>query len=106
MDSRPDKDPERYAGYVKGAWSGQVRQETDPIGKLSRYIVTAHLHDNDGYSDGHMLPGTGTIPWEKWIPALKRCPRLVSLQAETIPLNYRISVRKLCRTYDELMKLQ
>ena len=105
MDARPDKKMELYAASIKNIWNNNIRQETDPIGKLSAYIVTSHLHDNDGYADGHMLPGTGTIPWEKWIPALKQCPRLVSLQNETMPVNYRISIRKLCQTFDELMKL-
>ena len=106
MDVRPDKKMELYASYVKNNWNNDIRQEPDPIGKLSDYLVTAHLHDNSGYSDAHMLPGTGTAPWDKWIPALKKCPRLVSLQDETSALTYRISIRKLCETFDELMKLQ
>lgn len=106
MDARPDKKMELYASYVKNNWKNNIRQETDPIGKLSDYLVTAHVHDNDGYSDAHMLPGTGTAPWEKWIPALKKCPRLVSLQNETGALAHRVSIRKLCETYDKLMQLQ
>ena len=106
MDSRPDKKIELYASYVKTFWNNAIRQETDPIGKLSEYLVTAHLHDNDGYSDAHMLPGTGTIPWDKWLPALRKCPRIASLQNETIAMDFRISIRKLCETFDELMKIQ
>ena len=101
----PGKDPERYAGYVKGGWGGKVIQEPDPIGKLSAHIVTSHLHDNDGYADGHMLPGAGTVEWEKWIPALKQCPRLVSLQNETSSVAFQISIRKVCETFDRLMQL-
>ena len=52
-----------------------------------------------------MLPGTGTVEWDKWIPALKQCPRLVSLQDETSAVGYQISIRKLCETFDGLMKL-
>ena len=66
--------------------------------------MTAHLHDNDGYSDAHMLPGTGSIEWDKWLPALKRCPRLVSLQNETNAAGHQVSVRKLCETIDALVK--
>ena len=106
MDARPDKKMELYASYVKNNWNNDIRQEPDPIGKLSDYLVTSHLHDNDGYSDAHMLPGTGTAPWDKWIPALKKCPRLVSLQNETGALTHRVSIRKMCETFDKLMKLQ
>ena len=105
MRPAPGKDPERYAGYVTGCWGGKVVQAPDPIGKLSEHIVTAHLHDNDGYGDAHMLPGTGSIEWDRWLPALKRCPRLVSLQNETIAVSHRISIRKLCETMDGLVKL-
>lgn len=105
MRPAPDKKMELYAGYVKNNWGGKVIQEPDPIGKLSPYLVTAHLHDNDGYADGHMLPGTGTVEWDKWIPALKKCPRLVSLQNETSAVIYQISIKKLCETFDGLMKL-
>ena len=106
MYYRPDKKMELYSAYLKNIWKNNIKLEPDPIGKLSEYLVTAHVHDNDGYTDTHMLPGTGTMPSEKWIPALKKCPRLVSLQDETSALTYRISIRKLCATFDELMKLQ
>ena len=106
MRPDPAKKMELYAGYVKNNWGGKIIQEPDPIGKLSDYLVTAHLHDNDGYSDAHMLPGTGTVPWEKWIPALKNCPRFVSLQSETSAVKYWISVRKMCEVFDGLAKLQ
>ena len=106
MYASPDKKTELYSAYLKNIWKNDIRLEPDPIGKLSEYLVTAHVHDNDGYTDGHMLPGMGTLPSEKWIPALKKCPRLVSLQDEVSALTYRISIRKLCETFDELMKLQ
>lgn len=106
MDTRPGKKMELYPVSYRNLWNNDMRHEPDPIGKLSDYLVTAHLHDNDGYSDSHMLPGTGTIQWEKWIPALKNCPRLVSMQNETAAVSYRISVRKLCATFDDLMKLR
>lgn len=98
------KKTELYAPYVHKFWEGNIILEGDPIGKLAPHLVTAHLHDNDGYSDAHMLPGTGTIEWDKWLPALKRCPRLVSLQNETNAAGHQVSIRKLCETIDALVK--
>ena len=106
MDARPDKKMELYAGYVKSPWKNKIRQEPDPIGKRAAHLVTSHLHDNDGYSDAHMLPGTGTVDWKNWIPALKKCPRLVSLQNETGAVPHRVSIRKMCQVCDDLMKIQ
>jgi sugar phosphate isomerase/epimerase len=43
-------------------------------GFLEKYadkIITLHLHDNDGTSDHHMIPGDGTIDWSYITNALK-----------------------------------
>jgi len=106
MRPAPGKKMELYGASYRNLWNNDMRHEPDPIGKLADYLVTAHVHDNDGYSDAHMLPGTGNTPWDKWIPALKKCPRLVSLQNETGALTHRVSIRKMCETFDKLMKLQ
>ena len=46
-------------------------------------IVTVHVHDNDGMSDKHALPGKdGTIDWSQMCKVLKQAPRLLSLQSE------------------------
>jgi len=105
MRPAPGKKQELYAPYMHKFWEGSVVQEADPIGKLASHIVTAHLHDNDGYADAHMLPGTGSAEWAKWIPALKQCPRLVSLQNETGAVGHQVSIKKLCETFDALVKL-
>lgn len=49
---------------------------------LSPYVVTAHLHDNDGTSDQHLVPGQGTIDWRPLAEALARCPRLIHAEIE------------------------
>ena len=105
MLSAPGKKLESYPISIKDAWNQNIQQEPDPIGKLADYIVTVHLHDNDGYSDQHGLPGTGTIDWKNWIPKLKQCPRLVSFQNEFIASRKRFSIKKICQTYEELVKL-
>ena len=105
MAKTPGKDPAKYASYMNVCWKNGVVEEADAFGKLAPHIVTCHLHDNDGYGDAHNLPGTGTIDWKMLIPALKNCPRIVSMQNETSAGAYHVSIAKLCRTFDELMKL-
>lgn len=105
MAKTPGKDPAKYASYMNVCWKNGVVEEADAFGKLAPHIVTSHLHDNDGYGDAHNLPGTGTIDWKTLIPALKNCPRIVSMQNETSAGAYHVSIAKLCRTFDELMKL-
>ena len=105
MAKTPGKDPAKYASYMNVCWKNGVVEEADAFGKLAPRIVTCHLHDNDGYGDAHNLPGTGTIDWKTLIPALKNCPRIVSMQNETSAGAYHVSIAKLCRTFDELMKL-
>ena len=105
MYPHPGKKMELYAAYVRNWWNQNIQLEPDPIGKLSAHIVTAHLHDNDGYTDQHGLPGTGTVDWKNWIPKLKQCPRLVSFQNESSAAWHELSIKKLCQTYDELVKL-
>ena len=71
---------------------------------MKQDIVTCHLHDNDGYSDQHFLPGKGTINWEKLIRDLSACPRILSMQAEVSMATDVVPIRKLCTTFDGLKK--
>jgi len=34
-------------------------------------VYNTHLHDTDGLTDGHLPPGEGTIPWDKFLSALR-----------------------------------
>ncbi|MBI5833181.1 MAG: sugar phosphate isomerase/epimerase [Armatimonadetes bacterium] len=34
-------------------------------------LLAVHLHDNDGSGDQHLLPGDGTVPWDKLTSALR-----------------------------------
>jgi sugar phosphate isomerase/epimerase len=49
---------------------------------LSPHVVTVHLHDNDGTSDQHLIPGHGTIEWQPVAEALAQCPRLIHAETE------------------------
>lgn len=36
------------------------------------YLCALHIHDNDGHSDQHKIPYTGTVNWESFINALSK----------------------------------
>ncbi|MDR2267277.1 MAG: sugar phosphate isomerase/epimerase [Christensenellaceae bacterium] len=40
------------------------------IAKLAGQIDVVHIHDNDGISDMHLVPGEANIDWHKVLPAL------------------------------------
>ena len=41
------------------------------IEKAGEMLIGTHIADNNGREDQHLLPGFGTIEWERVIPALK-----------------------------------
>lgn len=83
MASGPEKTPDKYAGYIRDAWwENGMSFEDNAIDILGSRIVTCHLHDNDGFSDQHSLPGTGTVDWGNLVQALKKLPALVEYQTE------------------------
>jgi len=82
-------------------WANKIEFEDHALEKLAPHIVTCHLHDNDGYSDQHALPGNGTINWEKLIKDLSACPRMLTMQAE-ISMRPDLAIRKLCTTFDAM----
>jgi len=43
----------------------------DGIRNLGNWIVTIHMHDNNGAHDFHLQPGYGTINWVDFVKALK-----------------------------------
>ena len=47
-------------------------------------LCSVHIHDNDGQSDLHWLPGAGTMKWESWVHGLVQSgykgPLLIEVQ--------------------------
>lgn len=37
-------------------------------------VAYVHVHDNDGRSDSHMIPGDGSLPWDEMQPLLSSLP--------------------------------
>ena len=68
-------------------------------------IVNCHLHDNDGSSDSHSIPGEGSVNWQKIIPMLKRAPKLKLIQSEVL-VDPRYAIEAVCRKFAELGEIE
>ena len=105
LTAGPGKVIEKFSAGIQKEWQGrEITLYDDVVAKLAPHIVTTHLHDNNGFVDSHMLPGTGTIDWSKLLPQLRNCPRIVSMQNETSPYANHLSIRKMCETVNQLVK--
>jgi len=70
---------------------------------LAPYVVTSHLHDNDGVSDLHRQPGTGAVDWSFVAKALAECPRLQTVENETSALRLKVPIDNLCHQFQSLL---
>ncbi|MBO4305074.1 MAG: sugar phosphate isomerase/epimerase [Lentisphaeria bacterium] len=79
------KDLSKYKKEFKEiVWRGDLRLTDGEFDKMAPYIAACHLHDNDGYSDAHLLPGKGTIDWDLLMENLStKCPLLEGIQDES-----------------------
>ena len=83
MRMYPGKRLDRYRSYLHNEWyETGIIPENDALDILMPHIVTAHLHDNDGYGDLHAMPGDGDVDWQETVAKLKKCPRLEEIQTE------------------------
>ena len=103
MSPFPGKRRELYFDEMDWAWGDHIEEYSGALERMAPHIVTCHLHDNDGYSDAHRLPGTGTIDWADLIPKLKKLPRLISLQTEVLTVPGALPVAKLVKTFRGLI---
>ncbi len=105
MEPAPGKTQDRYCDDLKEAWENHVVQYRDAFKKLSPYIVTVHLHDNNGFQDQHSLPFTGTVDWGKLASGLASLPRLQSIQSEVrTGTTAEWSIRRLCETFASIFR--
>lgn len=82
MEYRPGKEKSNFSEGFRNCWWEGIEWENDAIGMLKDHIVTCHIHDNNGYSDLHAMPKDGTIDWQKLMPELFSCPRMIEYQTE------------------------
>jgi len=83
MTMKPGKEIGKFRDYMYRSWfeTGLVF-ENDALEILKPYIVTTHMHDNDGYGDSHSMPFDGDTDWNALVKELKSCPRMIEYQSE------------------------
>ena len=86
-----------WGDSVADAWDDAILE------KMLPHVVNCHLHDNHGWNDEHLNPGSGTIDWKKIVSLLKKAPRLQVIQSEVIPVRAHTSVKELCDTFRDLL---
>lgn len=59
------------SGHAHAAVGGGYPEISDHIRMFKDYVKVLHLHDNNGESDQHLLPGQGTIRWKELFAALQ-----------------------------------
>ncbi len=58
------------------------------------FVATAHIHDNHGEKDEHLMPFDGTIEWDKLLAAMpKELPLVFELRAQAHGPNSRRNSR-------------
>ena len=85
LEAAPGKTPEQMSAYIRDTiWLGKMRFWPGSVAEaLAPYIITAHIHDNHGTADEHLMPGEGSIDWAHLTKRLREdCPRLAFVQNE------------------------
>jgi sugar phosphate isomerase/epimerase len=76
--------------------------------RRSKRLLSLHLHDNNGFSDQHQLPFSGTINWEKLSGVLAKAPRKVAINLEVIqrPVETAASKEYLKRAFESAARIE
>ena len=64
--------PPEYLGWCFDSGHAHVRNEMEILETYADRLIATHLHDNDGLSDQHLLPGQGSVDWRWIVSTLKR----------------------------------
>ncbi len=88
MATAPWKKLECYPAYVQNSWwEHGIINEPNALEILKDWVVTTHIHDNNGYSDLHGMPGDGTIDWVNQMAQLRACRKMLEFQTEVYLLD-------------------
>ncbi|MBO5923573.1 MAG: sugar phosphate isomerase/epimerase [Lentisphaeria bacterium] len=98
----PDKEISCARNYWRDSNAGEPAWDDDILEKMLPEIINCHLHDNLGGTDQHILPGAGSIDWQKTVDLLKKAPRLQVIQSEVIQVRSSLSVKELVEKFKEL----
>lgn len=79
----------KYPGKscVPVSWTcpeAEIPWDNQTLEKMLPWLVNCHLHDNNGLTDQHVLPGAGLIDWKHIVNLLKQAPNLKCMQSEVI----------------------
>ncbi len=97
-DRDENEDPNR-----KPLWHGKLVFQYNALEKISPYVITCHLHDNDGCNDQHKLIFSGVANWQKYSENFRNCPRLVSVQNEI--KSGGATIKEMCQAFDHLVSM-
>ena len=104
MEAAPGKTQDKVAYHIRTRlWHDRLFFDPEPIlERLAPYVVTAHIHDNNGFADEHLMPGGGTIDWKRETARLAACPRLEFVQNESNWLREHVSIRDVVASFGRL----
>lgn len=106
MDAAPGKRSGQLIDWIRNRWVPEVRFEVDTLAALLPHTVSCHLHDNHGFNDEHLIPGDGTIDWNRLFSRLAaEAPRLRSVQNETNSEMFRIAPERMAERFRKLREL-
>lgn len=91
----PESNPFKLWGDVTPQWDDRILE------KMLPHVVNCHIHDNNGVTDEHLLPGAGNIDWQHIAKLLARAPRLKVIQSEVIPIRANASIKELCDFFND-----
>jgi len=80
-----------------------VSNVLDSFDALMPHVVTAHLHDNDGTGDQHLMPYEGNLPWKKLLKKLSAAPRLIHVESEPSGMHLPDRIVKALDIYTKLI---
>ena len=79
----------KISPHILSAWAGtKIDDDADNCELVLPHLVTVNLHDNNGCEDQHLLPGRGTIDWQKLLRSFDNAPRLLSRQCKADPAEF------------------
>ncbi len=83
LERQTGKHSSDIAEWIRIGWPDDIVEfQPDQLDEIIDYVITAHLHDNHGINDEHLMPGNGIANWPRIIQRLEEAPRLLSLQSE------------------------
>ena len=80
-----------FLGLCYDSGHGNIGDGLKMLEKLKDRLISIHLHDNDGKTDQHKLPFSGTVEWDKLAEILDRSSYTKCISMEVSMKNSNIS---------------